>query len=140
MSDHPNVEAAMNGQEQGNGRPSEYTPEKLDIICKAIARGLPDKYVAAEADICEATLENWKKIPQFLESIKKAEAKRLGERLDRISEGVNGWQGTAWFVERKYREDFKPPTQSNENTNKYDPKNAKEIFNAWKDSGAPLNG
>ena len=41
-----------------------------------------------------------KKDPEFSGAIKNAVAARLVKRLERIESGANGWQGTAWIVER----------------------------------------
>ena len=42
-------------------------------------------------------------------SLKKATAIRLEERLLRISAGQDGWQGTAWLVERLFPLRFSRP-------------------------------
>lgn len=108
---NPNVVAAINGEDSKEGRPSKCTPETIQKIAKAIADGCTNEEAALIADIDEDTLTNWLKVKEFFGLIKKAQAKRMQIRMNRIDCGVNGWQGTAWGLERHYRERFKPPVE-----------------------------
>jgi hypothetical protein len=45
-------------------------------------------------------MTDWLKDPAFSEVIEKATAERLLLRLNRIEAGEQGWQGTAWALER----------------------------------------
>jgi hypothetical protein len=46
---------------------------------------------------------------EFLEQIKNAVAVRLAKRLGRVESGCDGWQGTAWILERLYPTRFSKP-------------------------------
>ena len=52
--------------------------------------------------------------PEFSGAIKKAEAQRLRRRLTRIEAGEQGWQGTAWALERIYPHRFARPEVMNQ--------------------------
>jgi hypothetical protein len=69
-------------------------------IAKAISLGLNDEETAALVRIDRHTLLEWNKDPEFSATIKSAVADRMVKRLERIESGANGWQGTAWIVER----------------------------------------
>lgn len=53
------------------GRPTKYTEVDLEQVTKLCLLGVTDEEIADFLNICEATLNNWKKeYPEFLESIK----------------------------------------------------------------------
>jgi hypothetical protein len=56
----------------------------------------------------------WRKDPEFSEAIEKATAERLLLRLNRIEAGEQGWQGTAWALERIYPHRFARPEVMNQ--------------------------
>jgi hypothetical protein len=97
-----------NGKHPG-GRPTKRTPVLVARIADAIASGLPDEYVAALVGIDRPTLSEWRHDKEFSDAIKAAEASRLQKRLARIEAGEAGWQGTAWFLERRYPREFSRP-------------------------------
>ena len=72
-------------------------------IAEAIAIGLTDDELSLLAGINPDTMTEWRKDPEFSEAIKRAGAQRLLMRLERIEAGEQGWQGTAWALERLYR-------------------------------------
>jgi hypothetical protein len=78
-------------------------------IADAIASGLPDEYVAALVGIDPPTPSEWRHDREFSEAVKSAEATRLQKRLARVEAGEPGWQGTAWFLERRYPREFSRP-------------------------------
>lgn len=62
MTDYP-IEPSV-------GRPSLYRAEYADQVKKLCLLGLTDKEIAEFFEVCEATINNWKKqYPAFLESI-----------------------------------------------------------------------
>lgn len=95
------------------GRPTKCTPETVALLCECIADGLTDE-AAAIADIDDATLTRWRKIPAFCGAVKKATALRLKQRLARVEEGGFGWQGCAWALERLYPTRFSRPEIQNQ--------------------------
>ena len=56
----------------------------------------------------------WRKDPEFSGAIKKATAQRLLLRLERVEAGEQGWQGTAWALERLYPHRFARPEVMNQ--------------------------
>ena len=91
------------------GRPTKQTPQIVQKIAGAIALGLADDEAASIADINADTLAQWKKDPTFSEKIKNAVSTRLAMRLSKIESGTDGWQGTAWLLERLYPSRFSRP-------------------------------
>ena len=86
----------------GEGRPTKRTPEVVAKIAEAIASGLTDREAGLLAGIRHDTMTEWRKDPEFSEAIEKATAERLLTRLERIEAGEQGWQGTAWALEKLY--------------------------------------
>jgi len=54
-------------------------------------------------------LTNWRQDPEFLRKIKNAVSTRLAKRHSKIESGADGWQGTAWLLERLYPQRFSQP-------------------------------
>ena len=99
----------------GEGRPTLYTPELANRLADHIAAGLTDEEAAALEDISCDCIQRWRKgNPEFCVTIKRAEARRLLLRLERIEAGEQGWQGTAWALERLYPERFARPEVMNQ--------------------------
>ena len=84
----------------GEGRPTKRTPEVVAKIAEAVAIGLTDWEAGLLAGVRHDTMTEWRKDPEFSEAIKRATAQRLLLRLERIEAGEQGWQGTAWALER----------------------------------------
>ncbi len=60
------------GEKDMAGQPTKYKYEYNEQVTKLCRLGATDKEIADFFNICEATVNNWKKAePQFLESIKK---------------------------------------------------------------------
>jgi hypothetical protein len=98
----------------GEGRPTKRTPEMVAKIAEAVAIGLTDEEAALLAGINPDTMTEWRKDPEFSGAIKRATAKRLLMRLDRIQAGDQGRQGTAWALERIYPHRFARPEVMNQ--------------------------
>jgi hypothetical protein len=71
--------------------------------------GLADDEAASLAGISDMTLTRWRRDPEFLGKIKNAVSTRLAMRLSKIESGADGWQGTAWLLERLYPSRFSRP-------------------------------
>ena len=99
----------------GEGRPTLYTRELANRLADHIAAGLTDEEAAALEDISCDCIQRWRKgNPEFCVTIKRAEAERLKGRLARIERGEPGWQGTAWFLERRDPKRFARPEVMNQ--------------------------
>jgi hypothetical protein len=60
------------------------------------------------------TMTEWRKDAEFSGAIKRATAQRLLQRLERIEAGEQGWQGTAWALERLHPARFARPEVMNQ--------------------------
>jgi hypothetical protein len=98
---NPSVRSARVG-DKAKGARHKPTPEVVAKIAAAIASGLSDREAGILAGIRHDTMTEWRKDPEFSEAIEKATAERLLLRLNRIEAGEQGWQGTAWALERIY--------------------------------------
>ena len=98
----------------GEGRPTKRTPEVVAKIAEAVAIGLTDEEASLLAGIHPDTMTEWRKDPEFSGAIKRATAERLLMRLERIEAGQQGWQGTAWALERLYPHRFARPEVMNQ--------------------------
>ena len=98
----------------GEGRPTKRKPEVVAKIAEAVAIGLTDEEASLLAGINPDTMTEWRKDPEFSGAIKRATAQRLLLRLERIEAGEQGWQGTAWALERIYPHRFARPEVMNQ--------------------------
>ena len=95
--------------------PHSTPPELANRLADHIAEGLTDEEAAALEDISCDCIQRWRKgNPEFCVTIKRAEARRLLLRLGRIEAGEQGWQGTAWALERLYPARFARPEVMNQ--------------------------
>jgi hypothetical protein len=60
----------------GEGRPAKRTPEVVAKIAEAIASGLTDREAGLLAGVRHDTMTEWRKDPEFSESIEKATAQK----------------------------------------------------------------
>ena len=98
----------------GEGRPTKRTPEVVAKIAEAVAIGLTDREAGLLAGVRHDTMTEWRKDPEFSEAIERATAQRLLLRLERIEAGEQGWQGTAWALERLHPARFARPEVMNQ--------------------------
>ncbi len=91
---------------------SKATQKTIDVILSAIAEGLTQREASILAGISEDTFSLWKKDSDFSEQIrqKQIECKLWHIRnIKRASE--KSWQASAWWLERKYKEEFSLKTK-----------------------------
>jgi len=89
------------------GRPSKYTPEIAANICKDLELGNFRRAVAAANGINKDTITEWMNVyPEFSVQIRKAEALPEYRCVNKVMLGWPGWQASAWWLERKYHEDW----------------------------------
>ena len=68
----PKVKKEINNIDKNNGRPTEYKSSYNLQVQKLCKLGATDKDIANFFNVCEKTINNWKKdYPGFLQSIKK---------------------------------------------------------------------
>jgi hypothetical protein len=70
--------------------------------------GLTDEQTALDCNISVATVTRLRQ-GKFCKAVKRAELAREKIYRQKVWDGKNGWQGTAWFLERKYATQFAKP-------------------------------
>jgi hypothetical protein len=83
-------------------------------IAEAVAMGLTDREAGLLAGVRHDTMTEWRKEREFSEAIERATAQRLLLRLGRVEAGEQGWQGTAWALERLHPSRFARPEVMNQ--------------------------
>ena len=107
-----------NGKHPGAGRPTKRTAAITAKIAEAISYGLCDQDAVNIVKINIDTLWEWRKNPEFSEALKSAISTRKLVRLRRINAGRQGWQGTAWIMERCFPLEYsRPEIQLNQQIN-----------------------
>lgn len=109
----------MNGNHNGsskNGRPTKLTPEVQASIVQAISAGNYLKHAAMYAGVCADSVNYWCKRGErehagiyfaFSEAVKKAEAAAVARNVAIIQQAAHkSWQAAAWWLERKFPDDF----------------------------------
>jgi hypothetical protein len=96
--------------ENPGGRPSvlESDPKLQERIAECFLLGLTDEQTALDCDISVRTVERLRQ-GKFCRAVKRAELAREKIYRQKVWDGDNGWQGTAWFLERKYPHQFSRP-------------------------------
>lgn len=87
----------------------KYTQKTVNIVLRAISKGLSQKDAAALAGISEDTLSRWKKEKvDFADKIRQKEITFKQKNIDVIRKTGEdkSWQAAAWLLERKYPEEF----------------------------------
>ncbi|MEM2508966.1 MAG: transposase [Candidatus Thermoplasmatota archaeon] len=96
-------------------RKSKLTAEVEEALLKMIEQGLTVKRACNALGISEKTFYSWiergktgkGKYAEFLDKVKKAEAKFIADAVEKIKEaGQKNWQALAWLLERKFPEEF----------------------------------
>jgi hypothetical protein len=90
------------------GRHSKYTPEVVESICTYLRQGNTRKTSAILAGIGHSTMYEWMdEFPEFADTIKKAEEEAVARNVAVINlAGQTNWQASAWWLERRRKEDF----------------------------------
>ena len=90
------------------GRPTVLTPLVQRQLSECFWLALTDEQAALYTGIDRKTIYR-ARIGQFCPAIKKAEVRREMVYRRKIWNGREGWQGAAWFLERKYPTQFAKP-------------------------------
>jgi hypothetical protein len=86
---------------------TKATPATLEIILNAISEGLNQREASALAGISEDTLSLWKQDSEFSEQIRQKQIENKLRHIKIINEASKShWQASAWWLERKYKEEF----------------------------------
>lgn len=100
------------------GRPSLFTPERVDKIVLAVRGGAPRHSAAAYAGVSKGTLHAWLAkghagepgFSEFLDRVEEAEGARIVKSAATISSQAD-WRAHAWLLERWTPEYRRPPEQ-----------------------------
>lgn len=95
---------------QGQGaraRRFETDPEVLERLEEAVKLGLSVDDACVYAGLHRSSYYEWvKKYPEVTDLLKKAEMTGKVHHLKRIYGGDKQWQSSAWFLERKFKEEW----------------------------------
>jgi hypothetical protein len=84
-------------------RPSKLTDALVAEICERIANGAYPAVAAQASGIGATTFYRWQAENEaFRESVKTAAAIAECESVGYVRAGEQGWQGSAWYLERRY--------------------------------------
>lgn len=97
-------------------KPYKATPATIKIIFDAIADGLTQRDASILAGISEDTLSLWKRqISDFSEQIRQKEIECKRKHIKNIEKASEkSWQASAWWLERKYKNEFSLKVDNNE--------------------------
>lgn len=95
------------------GRPPKFTAEVQQQIVRFVAEGNYLDVACRAAGISPRTLRHWRQMHrdgdpsvaeygEFFAALEKALALAEATSIGDIRSGRNGWQGQAWFLERRY--------------------------------------
>lgn len=88
-------------------RKIKATQKTLKIIFDAISDGLTQKDAATLAGISEDTLSLWKRDSDFSEQIRQKQVECKLRHIKVINEASKKhWTASAWWLERKYKDEF----------------------------------
>lgn len=90
-------------------RPTKYDETRVAAIIDNLKRGNTRRASSIAAGISEDTLAAWlKRYPDFAAQVKKAEAEAETAHVANINRwaAAGNWQASAWWLERRHREDW----------------------------------
>lgn len=91
---------------------SKATQKTIEIILSAIAEGLSQREASILASISEDTLSLWKKDSDFSEQIRQKQIECKLAHIRNIKKASEkSWQASAWWLERKYKDEFSLKTK-----------------------------
>ena len=99
-------------------RKYKKTQETINIILEAIGHGLTQRESATLAGISEDTLSLWKQDSDFSEQIRQKQIENKLRHIKVINEASKThWTASAWWLERKYKDEFSLKTKLDLETN-----------------------
>ena len=92
----------------GEGRPSKFTPERVEAILDALRGGCSRMAAASAGGIHYDTLHDWlAKNPEFLREVEKAESLAEANYTAVVFKAAaTNWQAAAWWLERRRFRDY----------------------------------
>lgn len=99
------------------GRPPKWENPKIwKVLAESLELGMTEEDAAFRAGIAPSTLREWKQNDDFSAAIKKAILDGKAFHLRRIQTGQPGWTASAWWLERKFRQEWKRDTEAPRDT------------------------
>jgi hypothetical protein len=109
----PDPAATPAGGGAKRGRPTDYAPRVIDMLCDSIRRyGLSDSAAAEQQGMSTSTLSRWKQLfPEIGIKLKQARQEIRTFHLQKIqdhaaAENGKGWRASAWILERLFPGDY----------------------------------
>lgn len=87
------------------GKTKRYE-EVIEAVVANIEAGLSYEDAFSLAGIHRDQLYAWLKDPKKAEPLEQAKLRGKLAHLRRINEGVRTWQSSAWYLERRFRDEF----------------------------------
>ena len=111
-----NVSVMTKRKPKSKGRPSKLTPARCKRILEALRAGNTRRASACAGGVDPSTFCNWQNRAiadgegpyfDFFKQVKEAEAEAERDALSTIrSAAVDSWQAAAWYLERRYPQDY----------------------------------
>lgn len=94
----------------------KYGPEMTHEIVTYLQNGNGRVDTCHLVGISYETFTQWMKLPEFSESIKKAESTCKARNIAIVQKAaITSWQAAAWWLERKYPQEFALKARVDEN-------------------------
>lgn len=108
----------------------KYSQEIIDEICKYLKAGNNQHDSAVLAGISDETFHVWRREkPEFSEALKKAEYECKARNIAFIQKAAEkSWQASAWYLERKYNDEFALKQINEVNGGKDEQGNIRPVF------------
>ncbi len=90
------------------GRPTKYTPERVQEIMQALSVGATRRLACQFGGIVEETFSVWMRTkPEFRNAVEKAEGRAAVTWLNVIEQAAaSQWTAAAWKLERRYPREY----------------------------------
>ena len=86
---------------------AKYSADLVLEICKALEKGLSIGDAMNFCGVSRDTYYDWIKKPEFAQQVKKAELSCKYRNIQLIQKAaIDTWQAAAWWLERKYFDEF----------------------------------
>lgn len=97
----------MAASKRGRGHPTKATDDIKRSIVKDVRRGIFLVRTAMAHGVTQQTVWNWANTDhEFFVALRKAEIELQRECLGTIEAGAEGWQGSAWLLERRFSREW----------------------------------
>lgn len=91
------------------GRPTKYTPERVELILTYLRQGNTRKTAGRASGISHETFSQWlREHPDFSEQVTQAEQEAVAKAVEMVlSAAFKGqWGAAAWWLERRHPQEW----------------------------------